>query len=110
MSSNNYAPYSLPLGMSSDPYVECLVEIQETCCGTGTKNRTAAGIPSGISNAPLVNGLTQQKVKRKPTKYKALTLGPAVEREVVKRVSYDIFTVNEKNERVAWKPPACHKV
>ncbi|XP_071524771.1 uncharacterized protein [Panulirus ornatus] len=107
--SNNYTPYSLPLGMSSDAYAECLVEIQETCCGTGNKNRTTAGIPSEVSNTPLVNGLTQQKVKRKPPKYKALTLGPAVEREVVKRVSYDIFTVNEKNERIAWKPPSCHK-
>ncbi|XP_045605674.2 uncharacterized protein [Procambarus clarkii] len=106
--TNTCTPYSLNLGMSSDAYVECLVEIQETCCGTGVQ-RTSTRVPVGVSNAPIVNGLSQPKIKRKPPKYKALTLGPAVEQEVVQRVPYDIFTVNDKNERVAWKPPACHK-
>lgn len=104
--ANNYGQYPLPLGMSSDPYAECLVEIQETCCGS---NRTGT-----VTSAGVINGSTtlfpQQRVKRKPPKYKALTLGPAVEREVVRRVPFDIYTVNDKNERVAWKPRVCHKV
>ncbi|XP_042213980.1 uncharacterized protein LOC121860720 isoform X2 [Homarus americanus] len=101
--TNTYTPYSLSLGMCSDAYAECLVEIQETSCGTGA-NRTGTEAPPNASNTPVVTGLTQQKIKRKP-----LTLGPAVEHEVVQRVSYDIFTVNDKNERVAWKPQICHK-
>lgn len=110
--TNSYTPYPLNLGMSSNAYVECLVEIQETCCGTGiprTTTTTNTRVPTGVPNASVVNGLPQPKIKRKPPKYKALTLGPAVEQEVVQRVPYDIFTVNEKNERVAWKPPVCHK-
>lgn len=96
------------MGIASDAYAECLVEIQETCCGTGT-NRNAATVPSGTPNTTLGNRLPQPKGKRKPPKYKALTLGPAIIQEVVQRVPFDIYTINENNERVAWKPPSCHK-
>lgn len=48
---------------------------------------------------------------KKPMNYKALTLGPAVKEEAVLRVPFDIYyTVSDSNERVAWKPPSCHKV
>lgn len=48
---------------------------------------------------------------KKPIHYRALTLGPAVVEEVVPRVSFDVYTVSsDGNDRVAWKPPSCHKV
>lgn len=97
------------MGMSNNSYVENLVEIQERCGSDGT-NRSGTGLTPQVPNTIVVNSLPPPKVKRKAPKYKALTLGPAVEREVVRRVSYDIFTVNENNERIAWKPPTCHKV
>lgn len=96
--------------MPDDTYVENLVDIQESCCASGGTNRNSTGAAPQVPSAIVVNSLPPPKVKRKAPKYKALTLGPAVEREVVQRVSYDIFTVNENNERIAWKPPTCHKV
>ncbi|ROT70634.1 hypothetical protein C7M84_011077 [Penaeus vannamei] len=105
---SNFGSYSLPMGMSNNSYVENLVEIQERCGSDGT-NRSGTGLTPQVPNTIVVNSLPPPKVKRKAPKYKALTLGPAVEREVVRRVSYDIFTVNENNERIAWKPPTCHK-
>lgn len=81
---------------------------EELCCETERTNTVSSGVLNGSTS--LVNGLSQKRVKKRPPKYKALTLGPAIEREVVHRVPYDIYTVNDKNERVAWKPPMCHKV
>ncbi|XP_066964337.1 uncharacterized protein [Macrobrachium rosenbergii] len=100
--------YFYPCGDSSDIFPECLVEIQENCCGRET-NRNGSCLPPGAPSVTLVSRLSQPKVKRKPPKHKALTLGPAVVQEVVQRVPFDIYTVNENNERIAWKPPSCHK-
>ncbi|KAK3855638.1 hypothetical protein Pcinc_037974 [Petrolisthes cinctipes] len=123
----------LPLNISSEggttEYAECLVEIQEAsnCDGQITQGSSACNSYVNQSTSNCRSNMNQQgtktcispaactandklpTAKRKPTKYKALTLGPALATEVVLRIPYDIFTVNEKNERVAWKPPSCHK-
>ena len=54
--------------------------------------------------------LPSNRLKRKRLKYKALKLGPLIEQEIVTKTSYDIFTLQDNNERIAWKPPRCHKV
>ncbi|XP_068238571.1 uncharacterized protein [Palaemon carinicauda] len=93
---------------AKDIFPECLVEIQENCCGRDI-SLNGSCLPPGTPSVTLVSRLSQPKGKRKPPKHKALTLGPAIVQEVVQRVPFDIYTVNENNERVAWKPPSCHK-
>ncbi|KAK7069310.1 hypothetical protein SK128_012750 [Halocaridina rubra] len=108
--ANGYPQYNLSSGLQGDTYAECLTDVQENCLGT-TPNRPN-GVPNGVShslNSALKSVPPPAKVKRKPPKHKALSLGPAIVKEVVQRVSYDIYTLNENNERIAWKPPSCHK-
>lgn len=124
----------LPLNISCEgetaEYAECLVEIQEAsnCDGQKTQGASSSGAYMNHGTSNCNSNMNQQRTKtaispalciandrlprakRKPPKYKALTLGPALASEIVLRVPYDIFTINEKNERVAWKPPSCHKV
>ena len=76
------------------------MEIDENCY-TGDDGK-GAGIPTLTK---------QQKVKKVVVRNKApLMLGPVITQETVLRAPYDIFTINENNDRVAWKPPHCHKV
>lgn len=93
---------SYSLADTNEPYAECIVEIEE---------QVSAGEEEGEKSEATVLGKKQEQEPKKPVRYKALTLGPAVVEEAVPKVPFDIYTdSSDSNDRVAWKPPSCHKV
>ena len=92
-------------------------------CGNGEGNLSNCHISSPMKrsisyqtstvnseNNPSDRLNNDPKKMKKPKKSRSLSLGPVVLREPIERISYDLYTVSDANQMMAWKPMYCHKV
>ncbi|CAL4068734.1 unnamed protein product, partial [Meganyctiphanes norvegica] len=107
--SINCTQDSLSTNLSADAYCECVMEMPETSQDGNTTIEAKEGRKINTSHLSVSSKFGPRK-KRKLPKRKPLMLGPVFEPKVVQLVPFDIYTVNDKMERVAWKPPTCPKV